>query len=118
MSTLTVQTSERAPLRIDQVDADSFLFKTIALAAAFGTAMAIGQTGNMDLCASSGPISLKVAWFVLPVTGIAAMVGVATSTHCTVQRCLTAITAVSFTAMWLFGISWAHVGDAINRIGC
>jgi len=59
----------------------------------------------MDLCASPGPISLMVAWFVLPVTGIAGMVGVAISALCTVRRCLTAITAVGFAAMWLLGIS-------------
>jgi hypothetical protein len=61
VGTLTVPTSEQTPRRFDQLDADPFLFKTNALVAALTTAMAIGQTGNMDLCASSGPVSLMVA---------------------------------------------------------
>jgi hypothetical protein len=102
----------------EQLGADPFFFQSFAVGALIMTAVGIGLTGVIDLCSSFGPIALMAAWFLLPIGAIASIAGAATSTHPTAARYLTALTAVGFTAMWLFGLVWAQVGDAINRVAC
>ncbi len=123
MNTLTVSRLEQAPLfetssPMDQPGADPFFFQSFAIGALIMTAIGIGLTGVIDLCSSFGPIALMAAWFVLPIGAIASIAGAATSTHRTAARYLTAFTAVGFTAMGLFGLVWAQVGDAIDRVAC
>ncbi len=123
MNTLTASRLEQAPSSetapsLDQLGADPFFFQSFAVGALIMTAVGIGLTGVMDLCSSFGPIALMAAWFVLPIGAIASIAGAATSTHRTAARYLTAFTAVGFTAMWLFGLVWAQVGHAIDRVAC
>ncbi len=123
MNTLTGSRLEQAPPSapsspLDQPGADPFLFQSFAVGALIMTAVGIGLTGVIDLCSSFGPIALMAVWFLLPIGAIASIAGAATSTHRTAARYLTAFTAVGFTAMWLFGLVWAHVGDAIDRVAC
>ncbi|MEE8456768.1 MAG: hypothetical protein V3S28_01850 [Acidimicrobiia bacterium] len=123
MNTLTASRLEQAPLSetappLDQLGADPFFFQSFAIGALIMTAVGIALTGDMDLCSSFGPIVLMVAWFVLPIGAIASIAGAATSTHRTAERYLTAFAAVGFTAMWLFGLVWAQVGHAIDRVAC
>lgn len=123
MNTLTRTTSYHVSMSaVDQPSyqkgANPQLFQTIAIGALLATAVGINLTGAMHLCSSSGPMALMVAWFVLPVTAISSIAGAATSTHRTTGRYLTASVAVGFTALWLFGLAWAHVGDAINQVAC
>ncbi len=131
MNTLTASRSEQAPSSaasspldqpgaepLDQPGADPFIFRLFAIGALIMTAVGIALTGVMDLCSSFGPIALLTAWFLIPIGAIASIAGAATSTHRTAARYLTAFTAVGFTAMWLFGLVWAHVGDAIDQVAC
>jgi hypothetical protein len=46
------------------------------------------------------------------------MVGAAVATDRTMERYAAASVALGLTAMWLFALSWAHVGEAINGVAC
>jgi hypothetical protein len=123
VNTLIGTRSEQTPLSTisqpsQQKGANPWLFQTTAIGGLITTALAISQTGVMDLCSWSGPMALMVAWFVLPVTAIASIAGVAATTNRTIARYFSATVAVGFTAMWLFALVWAQVGDAVNQVAC
>lgn len=123
MNTITHTTPEQAPLpttarSTQHVGADPLLFQMIAIGALITTAVGISLTGAMDLCSWSGPMALMFAWFLLPVTGVSAIAGAAVSTRRSVDRYLTAFMAVGLTAMWLFALVWAQVGDVMNQVAC
>lgn len=98
--------------------ADAFVFRIIAVSALLTTAVAIPLTAAMDLCSSTGSVALAVAWFIPPIAAISSMVGAAVATDRTMERYAAAIVALGLTAMWLFALSWAHVGEAINGVAC
>ncbi len=101
-----------------KLDVGLFLLRSIAIGALLTTALAISVTGAIDLCSSSGPITMMVAWFVLPTIAIASITGVATTMHRSPDRYLTTAVAITLTALWLYGLTWAHVADAINQTAC
>jgi hypothetical protein len=123
VNTITHTTPEQVPLptttrSTQRAGANPILFQTIAIGALITTAVGINLTGAMDLCSTFGPIALMVTWFLLPVTGISAIAGAAFSAHRSADRYLTAFMAVGLTAMWLFALVWAQVGDAMDQVAC
>ncbi len=100
------------------VVANPLIWQLIAVVALLTTAAGVSLTGTMDLCSSTGSIALAVAWFIPPITAISSIVVAAMATDRTIERYFAATVAVGLTAMWLFALVWAQVGEAIDRVAC
>jgi hypothetical protein len=78
----------------------------------------IAATSSIDLCGSFGPLVLGVAWLVVPVVAISAIIGVSLVAESILERIAAAVVAGTIAGAWLFALGWASVGEAMLRTAC
>lgn len=94
------------------------VWRTTAVVAMVASAVGIAATNSIDLCGSVGPWVLGVAWLVVPVVAISAIIGVSLVGDSIFERIAAAVVAGAITGAWLFALTWASVGEAMLRTTC
>ena len=107
-----------SPEHETEVDNNVSIWRSVAVVAMVASVVGISATSSIDLCSSVGPWVLGLAWLVIPVVAISSIIAVSLMGKSIFERITAALIAGAITGAWLFALSWASVGEAMQRTVC